>query len=106
MTTTTYFASRDTANDRADDETRAMCHASIYRGESLEDAQRALGEYMQKEVDYLIQHYSQSERAAQIAGAIQDAVELDPEPGKPYNAALVEVAGLIFKLVRIEKEVA
>ena len=50
---TTYYVTRDTDNDRASDEDRAMAHVSIYRGESLTDAQAALKRALRDEADDL-----------------------------------------------------
>lgn len=50
---TTFYVSRDTTDDRASDETRAMCHARIHVGTDLHAAQDALAEYLRNEAGFL-----------------------------------------------------
>ena len=46
---TTYYVIRDTDNDRASDEDRAMAHTLIYRGDDLATAHAALVTSLHKE---------------------------------------------------------
>lgn len=108
-TTTTYFATRDTDDERATDETRAMAHVSIYSGDSLEEAREALIAYMQKEVAWLTGQYvspTSLRRAAEILEVIDKVKGLKPMTGKKWSAESIEAAGLIWQIGRVVREVA
>lgn len=105
---TTFYALRDADNTgiRRTDEDRAMAHAVIYDGESLDGARVALAKYMRDESRWLIDSSASAksvgvdvsvseDRAKKIWEATLDVLDMDPEPGKRVT---IHVAGLIYTL--------
>ena len=87
---TTYFVTRDTDNDRASDEDRAMAHVSIYRGESLTDALAALKRALRDEADDLTHGREVTDsmdvwafkRAVAMMELANDVASMDPHQGR------------------------
>ena len=90
------------------EEDRAMAHVSIYGGEGLEEAQIALYDYMVGEAEFNLKPVYRSpkglRRAADLLEAAGKAKLLAPEE-KPYARAEIVVAGLVFQIIRQEREI-
>jgi hypothetical protein len=90
------------------EEDRAMAHASIYGGESLEEAQIALFDYIVGEAEFNLKPIYRSakgvRRAAELLEAAEQAKLLAPEEA-PYARAEIVVAGLVFQIIRQEREI-
>lgn len=104
--TTTFHASRDSANARTDEDS-AMAHASIASGESFAEVRDALVGYMTNEVDWLTTSRYRSaqglRRAADILEAANDRVRYAKEEDLIGNRFSVEAAGLTWQITRNER---
>lgn len=104
----TYHASRDSLT-ASGDENRAMCHASIYGGESFKEAKKALADYMVNEAGYLIQESTSEalhERAAKMLAKVADVFAAKFPELSNWEYLDFEVDQLQFRLVRSEREVS
>lgn len=108
-----YYVTRDTTDDYATDETRAMAHVSIARNlSSLAEAQDQLRNYLLNEASALIKgkdiqnerHLWAFERACDLAALSREVYRLDPmvNPG-PRPAVVRVVGGLAFTIVAVER---
>jgi hypothetical protein len=109
MKEVSFYATRDSATAWRDEDV-AMTHASIYSGDSLDEARAALKAYIVGEVEWLVGRTYRSatglRRAAELLEASNAVLSLAPQEGEAWSAAKVEAAGLIWKIVRVEREVA
>jgi len=106
-----YFATRDSATAWRDED-RAMAHATIYSGDSLDEAREALKAYLLREAGHLMEGRSVTKpgdlwaikRAAGLADLAQNVGELDPSdnPGS-HKTVSREVEGLIWAITRTER---
>lgn len=105
---TYYVAYRDTTNDRADDETRAMCHVQILKSEDLDVTRKAVVAYMNQEADYLRRpgrSDSLTERADGIEAAAKEITELAfAVDVLPWEKISVDVDNLQFSIVKIVRD--
>lgn len=108
--TTTYHVTRDTADARANDETRAMAHVSIHSGDDLADARYHLGQYMLAEAASLVKDRDITrssdlwafQRATALAAAAEGAVTDDVLTGQcPVR---ITVEGLRFTITAVERK--
>lgn len=104
-----FYATRDSATAWRDEDV-AMAHAKIYSGDSLDEARAELRAYILREVDWLVGSTYRSARSLRRAAELLEASEavrsLKPQEGERWSAAEVESAGLIWKIIRVERELA
>lgn len=100
---TEYLAWRDTADSRASDETRAMCHVVIYRGPDLAEARLELRRYVEREIAWLRSKGS-DERADELAAVLPDLGTLSlPDTDSRLKLTRVEAAGLLWTITSVNR---
>jgi hypothetical protein len=110
--TTTFYVTRDTTDDSASDETRAMAHVRIHSGDDLAPAQDALKSYITDEAKYLVHGRDITnerdvwafQRAVALMGVANEVREMDPRknPG-PHKVASRYANGLRFSIIAITR---
>ena len=99
----TYYAARETADEMASDEDRAMARVNIYQGDSLENARLALTEAMNQEIQTLLKPKSISSgslrRAADIMEGMLEVPSMTPLPSIEWSWAEVTAGGIMWTIV-------
>lgn len=109
MKEVSFCVTRDSATAWRDEDV-AMAHVSIYQGDSLDEARAVLRAYIVDEAEWLVGGAYRSatslRRAAELLEAADGALSLSPEEGKRWSVARIESAGLIWRIIRVEREAA
>lgn len=104
---TTYFVTRDTARKTASDENRAMAHALIGKFDNFDVAKKALVDYMEDEVEWLLSKKYRStsslRRAVDIIDGIETVKTWTNEMSGSWSQASTETCGLIWAIARVQK---
>jgi hypothetical protein len=99
-----FTATRDSTRARTDEDT-AMAHDNYGTFATLDEARAALIKAVIKEVAWLRNPtYASDARAAEIEAAIPAMVMMSPATEGPWSEATVEATGLVWTIVRTDRE--